>query len=72
MDHLYSEPIGIEVSRGSADDVAFVPGIPTELSFELSDTPPEIPDGMRPIGYLKFRERGSDEVMLHVPIDIGA
>jgi hypothetical protein len=72
IDYLYAEPINIEVTTGSGGDVAFVPGIPVDLSFQLADTPPETPEGMRPIGYLRFRERGSNDVMLHVPIDIGA
>jgi hypothetical protein len=71
IDHLYDQQIGIDVS-GPGDDMAFVPGIPTELSFELADTPPAVPDGMRPVGYVEFRERGSANVMLHVPIDIGS
>ncbi|UCG33849.1 MAG: hypothetical protein JSU68_04270, partial [Phycisphaerales bacterium] len=71
IDHLYAQPIGIDVS-GPGEEMAFVPGIWTEMSFELADTPPAVPDGMRPVGYITFRERGSGDVMLQVPIDIGS
>lgn len=71
IDHLYAEPIEIDVT-GPGDEMAFVPGIPTELSFELAETPPAAPDGMRPVGYIEFAERGSEDVMLCVPIDIGS
>jgi hypothetical protein len=71
IDHLYAQPIGVEVSN-TGNEMAFVPGIPTELSFELADTPPAAPDGMRPVGHITFRERGSEDVMLRVPIDIGS
>jgi hypothetical protein len=71
IDRLYAQPIRIEVS-GPGDQMAFVPGIPTELSFKLVNTPPAAPDGMRPVGNITFRERGSADAMLHVPIDIGS
>ena len=71
IDHLYKEPIDIAVTQHGESDVAFVPGIPTELKFKLDAAPPTVPNGMHSVGYLRFRERHTNDTMLEVPIEIG-
>ncbi|HUT94526.1 MAG TPA: S8 family serine peptidase [Thermoguttaceae bacterium] len=71
IDRLLAEPIAIKVTRGESSNVDFVPGVPIQLDFAMTEKLPEAPDGTRPVGYLRFRERSSDDEALRVPIDIG-
>ena len=45
--------------------------MPIKLAYSTSEELKEIPEGLRPVGYLRFRERSSEEDGLRVPIDIG-
>jgi len=71
IDQLLNDPVPIEVKRGEAETIRFVPGVPTKLDFALESKPPAAPDGLRPVGYLEFSERSSEDLALRVPIDIG-
>ena len=70
IDRLLAAPVSIDVTRGDSSNVLFIPGVPIKLEYELSDKMPEAPEGTHPVGYLRFRERGSNDVALRVPIDI--
>ena len=70
IDRLLADPVAIDVTRGDSSNVLLVPGVPVKLEYELADKMPEAPNGTRPVGYLRFRERGSKDVALRVPIDI--
>ncbi|UCE62209.1 MAG: S8 family serine peptidase [Phycisphaerales bacterium] len=70
IDQLLADPIPIEVTYGKGSRVRFIPGVPTELEFALDSKPPANPGGLRPVGYLEFRERSSEDLALRVPIDI--
>ena len=70
FDQLLAEPGSIEVTQGDADRVNFVPGVPIKLDFALDSAPPETPDGLRPVGYLRFRERSSNDVARRILLDI--
>jgi len=70
IDRMLADPVPLDVTRGDSSNVLFVPGVPIKLEYELSDKMPEAPDGTHPVGYLRFRERSSNDVALRVPIDI--
>ena len=70
LDRLLAEPVPIEVTRGDSSNVLFVPGVPIKLEYELADKLPEAPDETGPVGYLRFRERHSNDIALRVPINI--
>jgi subtilisin family serine protease len=72
IDQLLEEPVSIEVTHGEASRINFVPGVPIKLDFALESRPPDTPEGLRPVGYLRIRERSSNDVALQVPIYIGA
>ena len=71
IDELLAEPVPIEVTQGGAERIDFVPGVPIKLGFALKSPAPATPEGLRPVGYLQFRERSSNELALRVPIDVG-
>ena len=71
IDQLFVEPVPIKVTRGTEANINFVPGVPIKLDFALTSALPETPEGLRPVGYLQFRERSSNDVALRIPIDIG-
>jgi tripeptidyl-peptidase-2 len=70
VDYLLAEPVDVSVEYGDQPVRGFVPGVPAKLSFACDEALPATPAGMRPVGYLEFRERGSDETMLKLPIDV--
>jgi subtilisin family serine protease len=71
IDQLLAEGVPVKVTHGGAGNINFVPSVPIELDFALTAALPEAPDGLRPVGYLRFRERSSNDVALRIPIDIG-
>jgi tripeptidyl-peptidase-2 len=71
IDQLLANAVAIDVSRDEASTLNFVPGVPIPLEFEVQERLKDPPEGRRPVGYLRFRECHSGDVMLRVPIDIG-
>jgi len=59
------------VTRDGASALNFVPGVPIPLEFKVQERLKDPPEGRRPVGYLRFRERHSGDTVLRVPIDIG-
>ncbi|MFH0981168.1 MAG: hypothetical protein V2A79_06495, partial [Planctomycetota bacterium] len=70
IDRLLAEPMEIKVTRGDSSEVNFVPGVAIKLEYELAGELPKAPEETRPVGYLRFRERNSNDVALEVPIGI--
>lgn len=70
IDYLLADPIAIKVGRNGESPVNFVPGVAIPIEFRLQ-AKPEAPKGKKPIGYLRFRERGSQDEALRVPVEIG-
>ncbi|MFQ5492116.1 MAG: hypothetical protein ACE5GE_15470, partial [Phycisphaerae bacterium] len=62
----------IEVTQGEASNLRLYPSVPVRVEYSLDGDMPAVPDGQRPVGYLRFRERSNNNVVLRVPIDIGA
>jgi hypothetical protein len=71
FDQLLTDAVPIEVTHGDSANVNFVPSVPINLDFSLGSSPPDTPDGLHPVGYLRFRERSSNDEALRVPIGIG-
>ncbi len=71
IDQLLAEPVPINVTQGDSSRVDLHAGVPIKLDFALAEELPEAPEGLRPVGYLRFRERSSDQVALRIPVDIG-
>jgi len=42
-----------------------------KLKYSAAQKLTDVPEGLRPVGFLRFRERASNEEALRVPIDIG-
>ncbi|MFQ5491839.1 MAG: S8 family serine peptidase, partial [Phycisphaerae bacterium] len=72
IDQLLAEPIDIEVTQGDASNLRLYPSVPVRMEYSLDGDMPAVPEGQRPVGYLRFRERARNDVALRVPIDIGA
>jgi len=68
IDYLYVQPVGINVTRGDRPDVTLYPGIPTELSYELSSRPPEAPKGMTRIGYIRATRQATKQRIIDIEI----
>ena len=70
IDRLLADPVPIRVRHGDSANIDLVPGVPIRLGFALKTKPPKVDDGLRPVGYLRFREKSSGETALRVPIEI--
>ena len=70
VDQLLASPIDIDVQRGGESAIDLVPGVPIDIQYSLEDRLPAIPDGLHPVGYLTFQERGSGDTALKVELDI--
>ncbi|MGD8450592.1 MAG: S8 family serine peptidase [Phycisphaerae bacterium] len=71
IDRLFGAPVAVEVTQGGEDALNLVPSVPLHLSFEAASKLKDIPDGTRPVGYVRLRERSSQDEVLRIPIDIG-
>jgi hypothetical protein len=70
LDHLLADAASLKVERGDTSNIDFVPGVPIKVSFAAESELPKAPDKTKPVGYLRFRERSSNEEALRVPIEI--
>ncbi len=70
IDRLLATPVPIEVTRDGSSSIDFVPGVPIGLELETGGDLPEAPDGTSPVGYLRVRERSSENEVLRIPVDI--
>jgi len=70
VDLLLADAIDLSVKRGGSEVTEFVPGVPTKLEFSCESLLPATPPGTHPVGYLEFRERGSNVPLGRVPIEI--
>ncbi|MFH1747775.1 MAG: S8 family serine peptidase [Planctomycetota bacterium] len=71
LDQLFAEPVPVSVKYNGGTDLRFVPAVPMKLSYSTSAKLKDPPKGLRPVGYLRFRERTSEDTVLRVPLDIG-
>lgn len=71
IDQLLSSPVGVKVSQDGESSLKFVPGVPLKLEYAATDKLTNIPNGQRPVGFLRFREQASNDTVLRVPLDIG-
>jgi len=71
IDHLLADPVSVKVTRGGSSNITFVPGVPMQVEFKAGGELPEAPQGTHPVGFLRFRERGTHETALRVPIELG-
>jgi len=70
IDSLLAAPVGLNVTQNGEGNFDFLPNIPVVIEYAATAELKDIPDGQRPVGYLRFRERASREEVLRVPIDI--
>ena len=71
IDQLLSSPVGVKVAQDGESSLKFVPGVPLKLEYAATDKLTNIPNGQRPVGFLRFREQASNDTVLRVPLDIG-
>ncbi len=71
IDQLFSSPVSVSTEYDGSSSFVCVPGIPILIEWSARESLDDIPGGTRPVGYLEFEERGTDDVALRVPIDIG-
>jgi len=67
---LLAKPISVSVDQGGDPVTELVPGVPAKLAFACAGPLPAEPPSAHPVGRITFRERGSDQVMAIVPIEI--
>ncbi len=71
IDQLLADPVSLKVGRNGRSPINFVPNVPIPLDFKVQEALEDKPNGLRPVGYLRFRERNSHDEVLRVPLDIG-
>lgn len=71
IDQLFADPVAVKVAQDGESNIAFVPSLPVKLEYSVDEKIKDIPSGQRPVGFLRFRERASNDTLLRVPIDIG-
>lgn len=71
IDQLLQSPVSVKVTQDGEASLLFVPGVPLKLEYSAGERIKDIPSGQRPVGFLRFRERSSNDTLLRVPIDIG-
>lgn len=71
IDSLFAAPVEVKVTQNDEGNFDFVPSLPVTLKYSANAELKDIPDGQRPVGFLRFRERSSNDEVLRVPIDIG-
>jgi tripeptidyl-peptidase-2 len=72
IDELLKNAVPVTVKLGEGSNITFVPGVPMLLEYGAKERLKDIPKGLRPVGFLRFRERSSNEEALRVVIDVGA
>lgn len=70
LDHLFPNPMPLELEWDDTNNVTFMPSVPVELEYSLDGDLPQAPEDTHPVGYLRVRERSSNTSTLRVPIDI--
>ncbi|HRX84948.1 MAG TPA: S8 family serine peptidase, partial [Phycisphaerae bacterium] len=70
LDYLLADPVALDVKRADSSRIDFVPGVPIKVTFAADSALPKAPDDTEPVGYLRFREPGSGDEALRVPIEI--
>ena len=65
-----ADPVPIEVTRGDSSNVNFVPGVPIQVKFQAAADLPATPDGQRPVGFIRARERASNDEALLVRLEL--
>ena len=71
IDQLFAAPVAVSVEYDDSSSIRFVPGVPMQLDFSADEKLENAPEDLRPVGYLRFRERTTNDEALRVPIDIG-
>ena len=66
--YLTADPIKITATYADERDFILVPGVPAGLTYELEKSPPTPPNGFHNSGELVFREKGTDQKALVVPV----
>jgi hypothetical protein len=71
IDQLFSSPVSVKVGQDGEPSLALVPGVPLQLEYSSSEKIENIPSGQKPVGFVRFRERSSNDVLLRVPLHAG-
>lgn len=71
IDQLFESPVAVKVSQDGESNLTLIPGVPLQLEYSTSEKIEDIPSGQKPVGYLRFRERSSNDVLLRVPLHAG-
>jgi len=72
IDQLFANPVSVAVKYDGSSSITFVPGVPIPVDYSTSEKLTEAPDGLRPVGFIRFRERATATEALRVLLDIGA
>ncbi len=71
IDQLLASAVGVKVAQDGEASLTFAPSVPIKLQYSANEKLKDIPSSQRPVGFLRFRERSSNDTLLRVPIDIG-
>jgi len=71
IDQLLAEPVAVKVTQNGESNLNLAPGVPIKLEYAASDRLKDIPEGRRPVGFVRIRERATNDEALRVTIDIG-
>jgi len=70
VDQLLATPVPINFGQDGEPEVLFAPGLPVQLSYETSERLADPPEDRSPVGFLRVRERGSNDEVLRIPIEL--
>lgn len=70
IDQLLENPVPVTVKLGEDSNITFVPAVPMTLEYAAKERLKDAPKGLRPVGFLRFRERSSNDEALRVEIDL--
>ena len=68
IDRLLASPVPVKVTQDGNSTINFVPDFPVTLKYKATRALKHKPKGTHPVGYLRFRERYSNDEILRVPI----
>lgn len=70
IDQLLNSGVSLNVEHGNARNVRFIPGAAVTLSYSAGGGLSDPPADTHPVGYIRVKDRETDAVALHVPVDM--
>ncbi len=70
IDQMLKSAVDVSPEYDGSSTIRFYPGVPQIVEFSVGKKLDNAPKGTTPVGYIRFAERASGDVVLRVPIEI--